>query len=237
MSNFFFIDFFKFIYKPDIYKSSNSVLRKICESLFIYLFSLLLGLCISFTIYYFIDTPERRDNEVDFSFEFIFLSCLLLPLLEEIVFRLSFIYSRINLSLSVGGIAFSIANNLLKEQTLFTIENFYVIRIIASILISIFIGILFYFKIKRYTNVLANFHQKKFKTIFYILTLLFALLHVTNFKLNFYSFLIFPLMILPQFIFGLAAGFIRIRYGFPYCLFIHIFSNAIPTLFIYFYFK
>lgn len=85
---------------------------------------MILGVCISIIIHYFINTPKRADNEIDYSFYFIFLSCLLLPLLEEIVFRLSLIYSRLNLSLSVSGIAFSVVNNILKEQTVFTVENF-----------------------------------------------------------------------------------------------------------------
>lgn len=236
--NSFLVDFFKFLYSPSVYYNIPiPSYKKIYQVLIIYFFSLILGVCISIIIHYFINTPKRADNEIDYSFYFIFLSCLLLPLLEEIVFRLSLIYSRLNLSLSVSGIAFSVVNNILKEQTVFTVENFYVIKIIASIVISILIGTIFYFKIKNYEIILADFHKKNFKAIFYILTLLFALLHISNFKISFHSLLVLPLLTLPQFIFGLTVGFIRIRYGFIYCLFIHILSNAIPTVFIYFYFK
>lgn len=232
------IEFFKFIYRPSIHKSSShSIYKKIYDVLSIYFFCFIIGISISIITFYFINTPKRKDNDINLGFDFIFLSCLFLPLVEEILFRLSLIYSRCNFSFTLGGLSFLFLNNMLKANVSLTIENSSFIRIVVSIIISIIIGTIFYSFSKKYNNILNQFHRNNFKVLFYLSSIIFALLHISNFEMNLYSFLISPLMTLPQLLFGLAAGFIRVKYGFLYCFFIHILSNVIPTVIIIYFFK
>ncbi|WP_396124833.1 CPBP family glutamic-type intramembrane protease [Chryseobacterium foetidum] len=232
----FFADYFKFIFTPLLITSHRPLYRKISETFFIYLFCLILSTSISIAVYYFIDTPQRKAEHIDLNFGYIFLSCFFLPLIEEIVFRLSLIYSRCNLSFTTAGLFFLIINNFLKTRDIFIGENYYLIRIISSLMISILIGIIFYFAYKKYEGMLAYFFENNFRTVFYISSLIFAFLHISNFQISLDKYLVYPLIILPQLIFGLTAGFIRIKYGFLYCLSVHILNNLIPTLIIYLYF-
>lgn len=189
----FFTDYLKFIYRPYLVKSQKSVHKKIFEILFIYLFYLILSTSISIAVYYFIDTPQRKDDNINLNFGYIFLSCFFLPLIEEIVFRLSLIYSRRNLSFTAAGLFFLIINNFLKNRDIFIGENYYLIRIIFSIMISILIGIIFYFTSKKYERMLAYFFENNFRIIFYISSLIFAFLHVSNFEISLDKFLVYCL--------------------------------------------
>lgn len=69
---------------------------------------------------------------------------------------------------------------------------------------------------------LVLFKQKKsFKTAFYSIGVLFALVHIFNFEINKNVILFSPLLIAPQFFVGLIFGFIRIRFGLHWSIFLH----------------
>lgn len=237
IKNSIFAEIFYFIYKPSLYRTSAPSYKKNYDTLFIYFVILILGNCISLLVHYLVDTPKRTDDDINLSFNFIFLSCFFLPLIEEIVFRLSLVFSRCNLSLTIAGISFIIVNNFLKVQALFTEENYYSTRIIVSIFLSMLIGILFYFASKKYEVTFAYFFKNNFRIIYYLSALIFAILHISNFEINLHYFLIYPLMILPSIFFGLAVGFVRVKYGFFYSVFIHVINNMVPTMIFIYFFK
>jgi hypothetical protein len=72
-----------------------------------------------------------------------------------------------------------------------------------------------------------------FKAAFWGLTLLFALIHLSNFPDLRELWIIAPLLISPQFSLGLFLGFIRVRFGLAYAILFHAVYNGIllgPTL-------
>ena len=68
--------------------------------------------------------------------------------------------------------------------------------------------------------------NKRFKLIFWSFTLVFAAIHLSNFGSE-VPFYLMPLLVLPQFILGIMLGYIRVGWGFWYCVLFHALHNGI----------
>ncbi len=67
------------------------------------------------------------------------------------------------------------------------------------------------------------FYAKHIGWIFYVSVISFGALHIFNFDAK--TFIIAPLVVMPQLTLGALFGFIRLRYGFWWSVFIHGFHN------------
>lgn len=75
-------------------------------------------------------------------------------------------------------------------------------------------------------------YVRYFGWVFYGSTLLFASLHLYNFKFGQVAFWILPLLILPQFMTGLVLAWLRVRRGIGASIILHAVFNAGPVLLI-----
>lgn len=75
-------------------------------------------------------------------------------------------------------------------------------------------------------------YVRHFAWFFYGSTLLFASLHLYNFKFGQISFWVLPLLILPQFVTGLVLAWLRVRRGIGASIILHAVFNAGPVLLI-----
>lgn len=73
-------------------------------------------------------------------------------------------------------------------------------------------------------------YVRHFGWAFYGATLLFAALHLYNFKFGQISFWMLPMLILPQFMTGLVLGWLRVRRGIGASIILHAVFNAGPIL-------
>lgn len=73
---------------------------------------------------------------------------------------------------------------------------------------------------------------KYFPWVFYGSTILFAALHLYNFKFNQISLLLLPLLILPQFVTGLVLAWLRVKRGIGASIILHAVFNSGPILLI-----
>lgn len=80
----------------------------------------------------------------------------------------------------------------------------------------IFRGPMIFFKDKPY-----------FKYIFYGLTLVFGFYHITNFEISTTILLLSPLLVAPQISVGALLGFIRVRFGLWWAIFLHAAYNLL----------
>ncbi|WP_339883766.1 CPBP family intramembrane glutamic endopeptidase [Polaribacter vadi] len=62
---------------------------------------------------------------------------------------------------------------------------------------------------------------KSFKIGFYVLTLLFGFVHITNFDMTPAVLILAPLLVIPQLFAGLALGFLRVRFGLQWSILLH----------------
>ena len=128
---------------------------------------------------------EKMDDIINNStvFYIFFLLVIIVPFIEELIFRLYLNYKR----------------------------NF------------LFLGF-----DKIFNNKLREFWSKHFKLCFYFSALLFGLIHATNYSnTSVLFYILIPFIILPQFLGGLAIGYIRLRLGFFWGVLEHAFHNFI----------
>jgi hypothetical protein len=69
--------------------------------------------------------------------------------------------------------------------------------------------------------------QKSFKIAFYTFTLVFGFIHITNFEMTTNVLLLAPILVLPQILIGAYFGYIRIRFGLLWSMFLHGSYNAV----------
>jgi hypothetical protein len=145
---------------------------------------------------------------------------VLFPIIEELIFRLPLRISKINLITSFCLIIFL---NLNKWY----FSNMFLTLLCCSIL---FLGL--YFWTKKYhsfLNRLTYYLDVHFMEFFYFQALLFGFLHLTNYKVDFRYFFLFPFFATSYILIGFFLGYIRVRFkkGIYLCIFSHIFINGI----------
>jgi len=151
-----------------------------------------------------------------------FLFIIFAPFIEEFIFRFHLKYR-------------SWVINILLPIVLIIISGFLInisstIVMIGIILIGLFILMLFIIYNKKITNYIEQIWIRKFNLVFYITTLFFALIHITNYELSLTVILLVPILILPQFIGGFLIGYLRVKAGFIWGVTLHMASNAILML-------
>jgi len=227
-------DWFNFICKP-----TNNVIRiKFNISLLIsFLFYLLFFL---FTLFILVKVTEELTQKLaslniiqlpivsqdKYPFSF-FKAIIFIPLLEELAFRLSLKYKPIFFSLSTGVLLFMIFKICFYGGLGF--HGF--INISVNFLIIILVSLFTFLTIKGKNDKIEHFYNKRFYFIFYLSALIFAYLHITKYYANGFSFIIYsPIFLFPIIYTGLNLGFIRLKYGFFYCVLMHSFLNLIGHL-------
>ncbi len=70
-------------------------------------------------------------------------------------------------------------------------------------------------------------NKSYFNYIFYILTLIFGFIHISNFELTKSTILLSPILVAPQISVGFILGFIRVRFGLVWAMALHSLYNLI----------
>ena len=74
---------------------------------------------------------------------------------------------------------------------------------------------------------LKRWWKSWYKIIFYSVAILFAYVHLFNFELTTSVWVLSPFLVLPQFIAGLFLGYMRVKYGLIWSIFLHSMNNLI----------
>ena len=93
---------------------------------------------------------------------------------------------------------------------------FFLVVIIAPIFEELFF--------RGFVGLLAE--KSYFRWVYYLSAVLFGLVHVSNYELSESQNLLISIIILPQLFLGFMLGFVRIKYGFYYCVLLHAVYNA-----------
>jgi len=161
----------------------------------------------------------------------ILLTLFLVPLHEEIMFRLPLTifnirYIIISFSFLLSFMVFTVFSKHLYYNDLFP----HLIWDYIYYIIFTFIFIIILFKLKRFLSIISGFWGKHFILIFYMYSILFMLVHFDYTIFFEYGMLIEILRLLPKFMIGFFLGFIRINFGFIYALIFHIVINTPTTI-------
>ncbi len=212
-----FIDFLK--YPQHSFRSKHSV------SIFIFcwfiMFSLnIFALVLSFIYGYFqLDFPEKAIFSYD---EQLFLpSLFLVPIIEEIGFRLYIIPRKRNILLS------SVILIWIIYPIVITVPESPVKYMIIRCLVSCPIGFLAYLFVRR------AIPKIKYPYLFYFSALLFGSMHFHTFiydNVGFFSVLYVLLYIIMMTISGVIFGYIRVSLGLIYSVLFHFLFNFLPVM-------
>ena len=156
---------------------------------------------------------DNRDIIKDFGKYSFFFVVLLGPFLEEIIFRLPLRLEKFGIGLSVGLICYRLSVDHLLA---FASTDIYAYTKLALSIIIVLV-------IARFLpDSWLTLLKKNYFYFFYLASLAFALVHLTNFSYYNNTVLFFyPLFIMPQFLMALFIGYVRMEYGFAYGVTLH----------------
>jgi len=206
--------YLRFLRSPDLNTphSTISLSKKLTQVLRLYSLEVTtLFLFLSFTIAIDIPRGQRVEYHADVSAITSFmLTVFFAPLIEETVFRLPLRPFELNIAL--------VCSVLLFIATLFAQYSGFIYVFIILVCINLLIG-----NNCQKIKILQVFYNEHSHLVFYSSALLFGLAHITNYESRSWFLL---LWVVPQTIGGLFLGFVRMRYGFWYAVFLHAFHNA-----------
>lgn len=149
----------------------------------------------------------------------------ILPLLEEVAFRLSLKFKPIYLALTLGVLGYYVSSKAIYHAKLSDIHHHFESRMIIVLTIIIFAYPLL--SLPKVKKGLDRFWRKNFKWILYVSSFGFAWVHIFNYELSLEHLLLMPIITLPKLVGALSYGYARINYGFVYSFAIHICNNSI----------
>ncbi|EMR00872.1 CPBP family intramembrane glutamic endopeptidase [Cesiribacter andamanensis] len=147
------------------------------------------------------------------------LVALFMPALEELAFRLWLVYRPLYVGVSLWLIAFFLSQSFLQSGL--ALAGYAVLGLAAlATIVLLTLGPLA-------RQGLEQLYTTRYRWIFWGSTLLFALVHLINFKPTAQVLLFAPLLVLPQFLLGLILGYVRVRQGLGWAIALHGVYNFI----------
>ncbi|MDD1539445.1 hypothetical protein [Riemerella anatipestifer] len=162
----------------------------------------------------------KSDGDIPMYFKLIFI-CLAGPIVEELVFRLPLEVSKVNIF---------VATFFLYLFLFFITKKYHPdINVLLKYSICFFILFVSWGLIYLKYDSISVILQKNFLIYFHLLTIAFCLVHYGNYNFNIKSVAPYLLMFL-MLINGYYFAYTRLRFGFPYAIFIHIFHNTLISI-------
>lgn len=221
-------EFFEFLRKPYYQLQVRKKTNFLTTALKIYFLTLLfVGLINSLNIIIlsnFLTLPIDKSISIPYSLNnklwlYIIIVVVISPICEEIIFRLPLIFKPFYVSISIS---------TLIALIIYKISNVFFFIISFSVIFFIINKLAYAIESK-----LTIFWEKHFVQIFYFLSVLFGLVHISNYEfVSLSQFFISPILVLPQIMVGFILSFTRLYYeeGFLICLIIHVFMNLISVV-------
>ena len=227
----YYQEFLKLIYYTlnpvYIESNNNTVLQNIKGTWGIFVIKTVLTIIIGVIVTLIIDPINQttvRWSEIYTTGTIFLLSIIILPLLEEISFRMSLRFRPVYFPLSLGVLTYYGVTKIVYQTNLTNTDHHFIVRFLISVLTILIAYILVsQSKIK---NHLDTFWKAHFKWIFYFFCITFAWMHILNYELNLKHVLLLPLITLPKLVSAISYGYIRMHYGFIYSLGLHICWNS-----------
>lgn len=223
------MDLVHFIKSPKLNSSTGkTVKQRIYDTIGLFVIKVVFSITVA-SLLQFIYEPENLTS-VSMSERFgplllLLVGGFILPIFEEITFRLSIKFNPIYFALTSGTFTYYIITKAFFKSRLSLIDDTFWYRVIpAIIIISIS-----YFLVSRVNmkQILQRFWKKHFRIIYYFSCVSFAWLHIFNFELNLINFLWLPILTLPQLFSASIAGYTRTAFGFQYPLILHMSTNIL----------
>jgi len=180
-------------------------------------------------VFYDAENMTKGSMATRFSLPVLFLiTVLILPLLEEVAFRLSLKFKPVFLALTLGVLAYYLVSKAVYQTKLSDVYEHFTQRVFIALAVF---GICYALSsIPKAKHHLGLFWTRNYKWIFYFFCLVFAWIHIFNYELHLTHLLLMPIITLDKLVSALCYGYTRVTYGFIYSLAIHMLNNSIGYL-------
>ena len=156
----------------------------------------------------------------------LWISVLLGPVSEELIWRLPLRYSEINLTISALLVVLFTVRRLLPKFGIFGSATRWLWSAVFALLVASVVFVLLRTEpVKRFTSRIWRDH---FRSVVYISCFAFGLFHLTNYRFSSFTaetLMLAPLLVLPQIIGGFILAFARMRLGMIWCIVLHAATN------------
>ena len=214
-------NFYLFLKNPRLLKKSKDKKQLIKDFIALFLLDLFFAVALVGLFYILLHFNIIKEYvSIDILKEYgvwgaLLIACILAPLIEELIFRwhLRAFYGAIYFSfLSVAGLIVSQVNSAFIQ-----------LGILITFIIIAYSIVQFLRRKGRLYSV--KIWQKTYPYLFYYTTIIFGLIHLSNFKELTITDPSFILYIASQSFGGLGLGYLRIKYGLVYSMLFHAFFN------------
>ena len=232
-------DFISFFKKPNYESFDLSFPQKLKEFLKLYLITLVLVFFTRLLVELFIllnvfaEYSQKISKLPDItskknSYVFLVTAMVLVPVFEEIVFRL--LLTKYNKRFITISLSLIIGSFLTKgfPGYLLNIKSIYIYNLM-SFAYPICFALPFFVIANRIKFDFKLIWDRYYPVIFYFITIIFALTHISTLTISNEHYLFLPILILPFIVLGIALGYIRTRLGILYAIFFHFLFN-LPML-------
>lgn len=242
-------DFFSFLAKPDYDGQSirKKLPGKLRDTFRLWSFGIVVAGGLSLLASFFIDKAgydPSQNTVIDLFFSQPFYVVILMvfvwaPVTEELTFRLGLKYSPYRLSFTAGFVIIVVASFLaesipeIREWVVGALSGLSTVgRLAAYLGIVTVIGILLgrWWSYKLPHKRISRFYRKHFALLFYLSSVVFGLVHIFNYYNLDQFWYLFPLLVIPQTIFGIIFAYIRVYYGLIWAIFSHFIHNAAVSM-------
>ena len=225
-----------YLWNPHLTPSRKSTRSKITDTIGLYVLKVffLIGLGLFFALLSPIYDPENLTKSTmaeRFGPAMLLLvGGLVLPLLEEILFRLSLRFKPGYLALTTSVLTYYVLTKTVYNTSLSAVDEGFLLRVGISICVcAVTYPIL---RIGPIRSALAHIWCRWFRWIFYSASLIFAWIHISNYETSLVNLLMMPVITLPQLSSALIYGYTRVSFGFQYPLLCHFSNNLIAMVII-----
>lgn len=151
------------------------------------------------------------------------LAVVMAPLIEELIFRFPLKFRRPPVILCIG---------FLIMSTYLIISTFQSSEVVGASLLGLYI-LLSFIVFLVYANPEKLQHlegqvDRYYPFIFYIIAILFGIVHFFNFQGDSAKLYLIPILVFPQMSLGILLGYLRLRFGMWSNIYVHALNNAIP---------
>lgn len=170
-----------------------------------------------------------QTNYINYKPYFILSTIFIVPLLEELSFRLFLTKFRVNYFIISVSIIFGMFIKYFLENIFWIPKSYLLMSLIGAVyilIISSLIGCMVYLFRNKIIRI-EEFWNKNPGLIIYTVSILFAVGHIINLKLENRDLFFLPLILLLFLVYGLSFGYLRARLGIKYSIALHFIVLAL----------
>lgn len=226
-----FHDIRNFIKNPSLEEKTDKPTRfKIYDTigLFIVKMVCLIPVVLFFAVVYDPESVQSASMAERFTpLTMLLVGGFILPLVEEVAFRLSLRFRPVYFALSLAVFLYYMLSKWVFSAKISAVDDTFMTR--AGI--SLVFGLLLFpvFNLPTIKTAMSRFWANNFRFIYYASCLVFAWIHVSKYEVIWINILLLPILTLPQLFSAFINGYTRVAFGFQYPLLFHMANNVIAV--------